>query len=481
MAAGLELDLTDLFARHPDARRILERLGSRGHTAVLVGGAVRDLLRSAWANAPDLLPAELDLATDATPDQVRALFSDWRTVEVGKAFGVVVLRAPGGAAYEVATFRQEGDYDGRKPGTVELVRSLERDVRRRDFTVNGLAARLDGTVLDHVGGVADLKRGLVRTIGDPDARFREDFLRLLRAVRFACALAAEIEPGTAAAIRRHAGGLRRISRERVGQELFKLLGTAQSRRGIELLEALGLLAQFLPELPALQGVPQPARYHPEGDVWVHTLLALDWADRLRLPPLSKLAVLLHDVGKPSALARNAGAHMGEHEKIGAEMVEEIARRLRLSAAEAESLQYTTREHLRIAKLPEMGRAKRLRFLKAQEDASAPLDKLPERFPRYAELLRVLLCDAQASAHRSSAWLPVLRASVDAALQVRDLEALEAAQKLLDGHDVLALGVAPGPAVGAILASVYDRIFAGEIRDRPTALAAARRLARRAGA
>jgi len=474
------LNLAPIFGAHPYAKVILETLRRRGHDAALVGGVVRDALRAQQAKQRDFVAREVDLASDASPQQVRRLFSGWKTLEVGKAFGVIVLLAPDGRRYELASYRGESDYDGRRPARVRLVRSLERDLKRRDFTVNGLAARLDGAVVDVVGGVADLEAGVIRTIGDPQRRFWEDGLRLLRAVRFACALGARIEPRTARALAQNSRRLERVSAERVRDEFFKVLATPRAKRGIELLERFGVLALFLPELCALKGVPQPPQYHPEGDVWTHTLLALGWADRLRLDPLLKLAVLLHDVGKPEALRCNEGRHAGGHEHVGRQIVVTVGERLKLSASERNALALTTEEHMRVARLPQMHLAKQLRFVTSGTTPHAPDGSLPRHFPRWAALLSVLLCDAQASVHRASAWLPVLQQTVAVGLRLHDLAQLERAHKLLDGNDVLRLGLNPGPAVGRVLEAVYDRVFSGEIHDREHALEAARRWIERHG-
>lgn len=470
------LDLNPVFQAHPYARIALESLLRQGHLAVLVGGVVRDAMRAQLEKDYVFAPAEVDIATAATPDQVKGALPDWPSKDVGKAFGVTIVTAPDGRCYEIATFRSESDYDGRRPGRVELIRSLEADLLRRDFTVNGMAAHLDGAVVDRVGGIDDLRQKRIRAIGDPLQRFAEDHLRMLRAVRFACSLEADIEPCTARAIRSQADKILRISPERLREELFKMLTTRQACRGVRWLDELGLLAEILPEVCALKGVPQPAQYHPEGDVFVHTLLALEWADRLHMPALTKLCVLCHDLGKPQALVQNQGQHMGGHELISEGLAIRIGGRLRLSAAETALLTFTAREHMRIARFPEMAQAKRLRLLQSTR-AAGKSEPFSEKFPALAMLLQVLICDAQASVHRSSAWLPVVQEVVACALRLRDLEQQELAHKLLDGNDLLALGLAPGPQVGRVLRKVYELIYAGKINSRNQALRAARALAR----
>jgi len=465
------LNLKAVFSTHPYAKTILNKLDHHGYEAVLVGGVVRDIVRAQLHGQPNFAPPDIDIATEATPDQVKLVFPDWPIIDVGKSFGVLMLTTPDGHRYEIASYRTESDYDGRKPGQVELVRSLELDVQRRDFTINGLALGLDGVIIDHVDGLIDLQQNLIRTIGNPNDRFSEDYLRMLRAVRFACKLEAFIDDATADAIRKHASGLVSISQERIREELFKIFSTNQSRRGFDLLSDLHLLIHFLPEIEQLKDVPQPKKYHPEGDVYVHTLLALKWADQLKLSPLSKLAVLLHDIGKPQALINNKGEHMGGHDHIGEKMVEHIGQRMKLSNSEIHTLKFTTREHMRIAQLPRMTPNHQLRFLKSgidQDHAS----ELPASESDFKTLMEVLLCDAQASAHQSEAWLPVLQTLPDCLMRLHDIEQLESAHALLNGHDLIKMGLKPGPQIGELLEKIYDQIFAGTIQSREQALQAA---------
>jgi tRNA nucleotidyltransferase/poly(A) polymerase len=368
----------------------------------------------------------------------------------------------------------ESEYDGRWPGKVALVRELEGDIKRRDLTINGLAARPDGRVIDLVGGVEDLKNKIIRAIGDPDGRFREDYLRMLRAIRVACQLDGRLEPKTSAAIKRNSRNILKISWERIRDELFRVLETPRAARGIRLLEEHGLLKEILPELLATKGVKQPEKYHPEGDVYTHTLLALEVADRLRFEPLVKMAVLLHDIGKPAALEQNQGENMAGHEVIGERMTEEVCRRLRLSNEQIKTIKYLVRQHMRVAKLPEMARARQIRFIKEGEEWQADFTDFRRRFPLFSLLLQLLIADCEASVHRASGWLPVFQTTVELLPEIRRLEELEAARKLLDGHDLLKMGLEPGPLIGQILEEVYDQILSGKITSRAEALEAARR-------
>ncbi|HED03246.1 MAG TPA: CCA tRNA nucleotidyltransferase [Candidatus Fraserbacteria bacterium] len=472
----LRIDVEAIFASHPFARTILSRLEAAGHEAVLIGGIVRDALRAQFDADYEFEPLEVDIATSASPQEVRALSGDSLIIEVGAAFGVLVLVGPEGHAYEVATFRTEGEYDGRRPGAVKLVRSLADDVHRRDLTINGLAARSDGWVIDLVGGVSDLKRKLIRAIGDPAERFGEDYLRILRAIRCACLIDGEIVPEVAQAIRRHRTGLTLISAERVAGELLRLLGTNQAARGVRLLDEYGILPLILPELVACQGVEQPGKYHPEGDVYQHTLLALEIADGYLADPLVKLALLLHDLGKPEALERNRGVNMAGHDQIGAELAGQICRRLHLSKEASAQVVYLVREHQRIGHFPQMSRSKQVRLLRSGEERARPLGDFTARFPRFARLVQLMIADCQASAMKSSGWLPVLAHTARLLPHLQALEQLEGARRLIDGHDFLKLGVPPGPELGRMLEQVREAILAGRIVSRRGALAAARRLA-----
>jgi len=478
MTSTERIDTGTVFEAHPFARTIIRRLRKAGHEAVLIGGAVRDGLLHAWGRDAEFPPRDVDIATSALPEEVRSLFPDRPIVRVGEEFGVLVIVSPDGRSYEVATFRVEGEYDGRWPGKVELVRELEGDVKRRDLTVNGLAATEDGRVIDLVGGVADLRAGRVRAIGEARVRFSEDYLRMLRAVRFACQIPGRIDPDTEEAIAAFAPRIREISGERIRDELFRLLKTDRAADGIETLDRLFLLEQILPELTATKGVPQPEEYHPEGDVFVHTIAAVRVADRFVHDPIVKLAVLLHDVGKPDALRRSGGANMGGHCAIGARKARAIGERLRLSRQENSRLVFLVKNHMRIADYPKMGRGKQVRFI--SEGASPCASSLPERYPLFFDLLRVLIADCEASAHRSSGWAPILRETIRVVEHIEIVGDLARAREMIDGNTLISLGLKPGPRLGMILSSLHDRILAGEIKDRDEAIAAARELIERKG-
>ncbi len=470
MNASYRIDANKIFSLHPFAREILARLSSAGYEAVLIGGVVRDGVRATIDTSVEFSPREVDIATSALPEGIRGLFRDRPIVGVGEEFGVLVIIAPDGRGYEVATFRVEGEYDGRWPNNVELVRDLSSDVRRRDLTVNGLAAGVDGAVIDLVGGIDDLKAGRIRAIGDPRVRFSEDYLRMLRAIRFACQVHGEIDEETAAAIRDNATKIESISWERIRDEVMRMLLTDRSAVGIELLDQYSLLPAILPEVQALKGVPQPEEYHPEGDVFVHTLAAMRIADRFVRDPLVKLAILLHDIGKPKALEYNNGANMGGHEAVGGYMARRIGMRLRLSRHEIARLVFLIKNHMRIADFPKMGRGKQVRFLSEGENLLGM--NLPDRYPVFFDLLQVLVVDCEACAHRSSGWAPILTETLRVADHVDHVCDLKQARALIDGHALIDMGVGPGPRLGKILETVHDRILSGEIQTRNGAISAA---------
>lgn len=470
----MRIDTEAIFEEHPFAKEILMRLSAAGHEAVLVGGVVRDGVIAALRGEP-FSPHDVDIATSATPEEIKRIFRDRPVLSVGEAFGVMVVVAPDGHQYEVSTFRTERGYsDGRRPDEVRWT-SLEEDLLRRDFTVNGLAARIDGEIIDIVGGIRDIETRLIRTIGDPAERFSEDYLRMLRAVRFACKLGFEIEPKTREAIRKNAEKIVGISWERIREELVKILETSRSAQGILLMDELGLLEHILPEISALKGVPQPENYHPEGDVFIHTVLSLEVADSLSFSYLVKLGLLFHDVGKPEALARARGEHMGGHEAIGVRIAHEAMKRLRFSNREIEHVLFLVKEHMRAPRLPMMGRGKQVLLVTTGEREGEPIEELPRRFPLFSDLLRLLICDAEASAHRSSAWLPVLRETVRVLVHLQRVQGLKFARKLVNGNDLLRMGVPKGPVLGEILDEVHERILAGEITTREEALRYAERL------
>ncbi|MGC2739507.1 MAG: CCA tRNA nucleotidyltransferase, partial [Candidatus Acidiferrales bacterium] len=328
------------------AEQICTTLRTAGYQAYLVGGCVRDILLHRE-------PADYDVATNATPERVEQIFPN--SLTVGAQYGVVVVTTETHEGtrvqVEVATFRSDVGYsDGRHPDAVVYAKSAEEDVKRRDFTINGLL--LDpqtSEVLDYVSGRDDLRAGIIRAIGHAEERFREDKLRMLRAVRFAARFGYSIEPETLRAIQKLAPEIAQVSAERVRDELTKLLTEGAARRGFELLDETGLLPQVLPEISRMKGVEQPSQFHPEGDVWIHTRMMLEGLNAGCSPTLA-WGVLLHDVGKPPTFAPPAGPNgrirFDRHVEVGTRMAEEICGRLRFSNADTEQIAALVANHLR---------------------------------------------------------------------------------------------------------------------------------------
>lgn len=432
------VDLRDLT---PDgARRILRSLRMAGHEALLAGGCVRDGLLGRH-------PHDFDIATSALPSEVLALFN--RTIPVGAQFGVVMVIEEG-AEYQVATFREDGDYqDGRRPESVRFS-NAEGDARRRDFTINGLfynEARDE--VLDYVGGRADLAAGIVRAIGNPEERFAEDKLRLLRAVRFAVALDFEIEEHTWRAVEQLSPDLGLVSPERIREEWNKIFLSTGRVRGLDLLEQSGLLARIVPEMLPLRGCEQPPEFHPEGDVWVHTRLMLSLLPEEVSLPLA-LAVLFHDLGKPGTLHIDpTGRHrFNGHEKLSAEMTEEIMRRLRYSNSEIEAVTEMVRQHMVFKDVQNMRPARLRRFM------ARPT------FPEELELHRVDCLGSHGLLDNYEFLRTELEKQADEPLLP---------PPLISGRDLIALGWKPGPVFKEVLEAVQTRQLEGDLTSGEEAL------------
>jgi poly(A) polymerase len=424
------------------ANSICEMLERSKHQALLVGGCVRDLLLGHE-------PADYDVATDATPVEVAGLFPE--SVAVGAQFGVILVPKDG-MKVEVATFRSDVGYsDGRHPDSVVYAKTAEQDVQRRDFTINGLLMRHDtGEVLDFIGGQKDLRAGIIRAIGDPDHRFAEDKLRMMRAVRFAARFGFEIEEATSRAIRRRVAEIQQVSPERLREELTKMLTEGAARPAFERLEESGLLQQVLPEIAAMKGVEQPPEFHPEGDVWIHTRLMLEKLEKGASPTLA-WGVLLHDVGKPptfqSAAETGDRIRFNHHVDVGVRMAEAISRRLRFSNEETEQISALVANHMRFGAVEEMKKATLKRFV---------------RLPRFDEHLELHRLDCLSS-HRHLDSYQFVQRFLDETPpeQVRP-------ERLLRGDDLLAMGYRPGPLFARILSGVEDAQLEGQIKTREEA-------------
>ena len=425
------------------ANSICDALQAAGFEAFLVGGCVRDVLLGRE-------PADYDVATSATPEQVLKLFPDG--VTVGAQFGVILVPREG-VKVEVATFRSDVGYtDGRHPDRVVFANSPEEDVKRRDFTINGLVMRHNtAEILDFVDGQADLEAGIIRAIGEPDRRFAEDKLRMLRAIRFAARFGYEIEHKTFAAIPKHARLISQVSAERIRDELTKLLTEGAARTGFELLDSSWLLSIVLPEIAAMQGVEQPPQYHPEGDVWIHTLLMLEG-----LPAGCSAAlawgVLLHDVGKPATFrsAKETGDRIrfDGHVEVGLAIAREILGRLRFSNDETGQILSLVEHHMKFKDVGRMRPATLKRFV---------------RLPRFEEHLALHKLDCLSSHRNLEAYEFVMEF-----LRTTPPEVVRPA-KLVKGEDVLSLGYKPGPLVGKILAAVEEAQLNGELASREDAI------------
>ena len=394
-------------------------------------------------------PADYDLTTDATPEQVASLFPE--SVSVGAQFGVILIPRDG-LKVEVATFRSDvGHSDGRHPDRVVYANTPQEDVRRRDFTINGLLMPHDtGEVLDFVGGRADLEAKVIRAIGEPDRRFAEDKLRMMRAVRFAARFGFEIEAATFRAVRRHVEEIHQVSPERLREELTKLLTEGAAKRAFELLAETWLLERVLPEIGAMKGVQQPSQYHPEGDVWIHTLMMLEGLPAGTAPTLA-WGVLLHDVGKPptfqSAAETGDRIRFNNHVEVGVRMAEAICRRLRFSNEDTEQILALVDNHMKFGAVEGMRTSTLKKFV---------------RLPRFDEHLALHRLDCLASHGHLDSYEFVRRFLAETPPErVRP-------ERLLTGDDLQDMGFRPGPRFSEILEALEDAQLEGEIKTRAEA-------------
>jgi tRNA nucleotidyltransferase/poly(A) polymerase len=420
------------------ALELARRLNAAGHLALFAGGCVRDRLL-------EREPQDFDIATSARPEQVVALFPG--SNEVGAHFGVVIAKWHG-IAVEIATFRTDGSYkDGRRPESVTFSTPLE-DASRRDFTINGLFEVPEtGEIIDHVEGVSDLRAGVLRAIGDPVARFSEDALRLLRAVRFSTVLGFEIEPTTLAAMARCAPHLAKISPERIRDEFSKILTCARRREGVMRLVECGLMDAIVPEFLATIGCEQPPEWHPEGDVYTHTCIMLEMLPQDASLELC-LAVLLHDIAKPPCQTFDDRIRFNGHDAMGAEMAEAILRRLRYSNEVTEAVVPMVARHMQFMNVQQMRTAKLKRFMAA---------------PHFAEEMELHRVDCGSSNGFTDNY------------EFLQAKAAEFAAEplipppLVTGRDLISLGLRPGPDFGKILERLQTEQLEGRILDRESAL------------
>lgn len=419
------------------AEEIVRVIREGGHEAFFAGGIVRDLLLGRKV-------ADIDLATSARPEVIQTLFE--KTIPIGKEFGVVIV-VLGSTNYEVTTFRKDLSYsDGRHPDRVSFAGAAE-DALRRDFTINALF--LDpytDQILDLVDGRKDLEARIIRTVGDPEERFGEDRLRLMRAIRFAAELDFEIEEQTLQAIQLNARHIDQVSRERIRDEFVKMLLGPDPARALRLLFDTGLLAAVLPEVAAMDGIPQPPAYHPEGDVFIHTLkmfeLAGDLSDSLAF------GILLHDVGKPPTLSFEDRIRFHGHAEVGAGMAEEICTRLRLPNSTSARVVELVADHLRFMHVQEMRQSTLKRFLRKDNFSEhLELHRL-DCLGSHGDLSNYYFCQDKLEEFGQEVIRP---------------------EPLINGHDLIALGLTPGPVFSEILRAVEDRQLEGGLSARDEAL------------
>ena len=426
-----------------NAEAIVSRLQQSGYEAYFVGGCVRDFVRGC---APD----DYDIVTSARPEQVVAQFS--HTVAIGAKFGVVAVIMDN-HPYEVATFRSDDFYiDGRHPSKVQYS-SAKEDVFRRDFTINGLLMDpATNKIVDNVNGRIDIEQKIIRTIGNPDSRFQEDFLRMLRAIRFAANLGFALEPATEKAIEKNAAKIEQISSERIQEELAKILTRGGSRHGFELMDKTGILRQILPEIDKLKGVEQPQRFHPEGDVWRHTMMMLEILsarDEMKDNLCLAWGALLHDVGKAVTRSEDEnGVHFYGHVQQGEKIADEIMQRLKLSRAQRETILHLIHCHMVFMNVQKMRPGRLKRFL-----------RMPD-FNLHLELHRL---DCLAS-HGILDNYEYCRGRLQH-LSEDDLRP----PRLVTGDDLIALGFTPGKVIGKVLKEIENEQLEGRITTHEEAI------------
>lgn len=422
---------------------IWQKLKDNSFKSYFCGGCVRDYLLG-------VEPKDWDITTYAIPEDIERIFP--KTVDVGRSFGVMIVVLDG-EEFEVATLRTDSVFgDGRRPSGV-FFSNAEEDVKRRDFTVNGLLYDPESfEIIDYVGGIADLEKKIIRAIGEPGRRFKEDYLRMIRAVRFAARLGFEIENETLRAIRKNAGFSVNISAERIADELSKMLICGRAGEAVRLLDKCFLLEHILPEVKKLQGVEQPPEFHPEGDVWTHTLMMLDSLPKdcdLRLA----FAVLLHDVGKPDTIMYEERIKFHSHDSVGAELTEGILRRLKRSREFIEEVTMLVKRHMRMMSLKDMRTAKLRRTLR---------DPL---FPLHLKLHRL---DCVAS-HNKLDIYEFAKKSYEEEMAIPD-----PVENVITGKDLIAMGYKPSKSFSEIISQTQDEYLEGRISNLEEAKAFVRK-------
>lgn len=430
------------------AKEIVRALQRAGFEAFLVGGSVRDSLLGRE-------PHDWDIATSASPDQVDHIFNHragFQVKEVGAAFGVVLLRH-NNEEFEIASFRSdqfEGVKDGRHPSSVKLNVSSAEDAQRRDFTINALFHDpITGETIDHVGGLADIEAHIIRFVGNPDQRIEEDSLRMLRAVRFALKLEWDMEPETFKAIRHNAKKIERISPERITLELVKMIDCHNPSMMLSFLEELNLLRFILPEVQALRGVEQNPKYHPEGDVLNHTKLVMSFLKNESFE--LQMAAMLHDIGKPATLGVKDDGSISTHghDSLGAEMAEEVCRRLRFSVEQTDRIVWLVKNHMKLHEDADRMKTSTLRRLVAS--------------PYIEDLLKLVLADVLGS-NGNTSTLDAFKKRIAELPVERKLP-----PPLITGNDLIRKGLKPSPIFKELLTQIQDMQLEGKITTREEAL------------
>ena len=425
-----------------NAVKIIEILSDAGFESYIVGGAVRDLLI-------EKNPKEYDICTSATPNEINKIFK--KSKLVGQSFGVsIVLQDK--YAFEIATFREDFDYlDGRHPDKVKYTKNVEHDVKRRDFTVNGLLFDpIANKIIDYCDGLLDLKNKIIRTIGDPFERFSEDYLRILRAIRFSNQLNFEIEKKTSIAMDELSHKVVNISIERVRDEISKILLSLSPAKGIRLLDKYHILNTFIPEILEMKNIQQPPDFHPEGDVFVHTCLVLDKLSESTSENSVEVVygALFHDIGKPDTYHKTDRIRFNRHEYVGANKAEKICKRLKFSNKQTELIVSLVKEHMKFGNIKNMKKSTFKKFVSMEN---------------FNDHLKLHKADCLGS-HGDLSLYDFTLQKLD---QLNNEPILP--KPFLNGNDLIDLGIKPGPIYKSILSKIFDDQLEGNIKSRDEAL------------
>lgn len=431
--------------KYDEARSIVETLHSNGYKAFFVGGCLRDALLD-----HKLQEHEYDITTNAPPEDIQKLFP--KNVPIGRQFGVILVHCDN-SQVEVATFRKESKYeDGRHPSEVKYSTSEIEDISRRDFTINGmLYDPIKNEIHDHVNGEKDLQEAVIRTIGDPELRFGEDKLRMIRAVRFASRLSFTIEDGTFKAIRQLNSSINEVSKERIRDEILKIITQQNPGEGIKLLDKTGLLKHILPEVSDMIGVEQPPQFHPEGDVFIHTCIVLDKLYEITEGEYSDevaMGALLHDVGKPPTFEISDRIRFNGHDRVGAAMAKKICKRLRLSRKQTEHIASLINEHLKFKDVLKMKESTLKKFIS---------------IPKFDEHLTMHLADCLGS-HGITEAHDFIKHKLES-LTEEEIKP----PPLINGNDLIRCGLKPGPLFSKILNKIEEQQLEGKLTDRESAI------------